>query len=47
MQVLIERDPASYAFMKSKRRFDGRKGNNGQNQFPVAVPMRENVIEED
>ena len=33
--------------MKRKRLFDGRKGNNDQNQFPVAVLMRENVIEED
>ena len=45
MQVLIERDPARYAFMKRKRLCDGRKGNNDLNQFPVAVPMRENVIE--
>ena len=47
MQVLIEWDPASYAFMKRKWLFDGRNGNNDLNQFPVAVPMRENVIEED
>ena len=33
--------------MKRKRLFDGRKGNNDKKQFPVAVPMRENVIEED
>ena len=26
MQVLIERNPVSYAFMKRDRLFDGRKG---------------------